>query len=667
MASAGAYGTWASPLSAAAVAAGGLRLGAVALDGEDIYWLEGRPSEGGRYALMKRARDGTITEVTPGDMNVRSRVHEYGGGAYLVAAGVVFVVNFSDQRIYRLAPGEQPQPITPEGAWFYADFVLDSRRKRLICVREDHTGAGEAVNTLVSIPVGRVSAFAKAPADREDGHHDLDSGQVLASGYDFYSTPRLSPDASTLAWLSWRHPNMPWDGTELWVANVTEAGALENARQVAGGPAESIYQPGWSPEGDLYYVSDRSGYWHLYRTNPDANGTHDQHVTNDPSVSNAEFGRPQWVFGTSTWQFAGPSQLVTSYTRKGRWHLAIVDPATGALTDMAPELMPSEWLAANSTHAAVIAGSATQPDAVVRVDLASGVVETIRRGSTLEIDEDYVSVAEPIAFETTGGEQAHAFCYAPRNRDFVAPAGERPPLVVISHGGPTSSARPTLDLQIQYWTSRGFAVVDVNYRGSSGYGRAYRERLNGDWGIADVDDVIAAMRFLAAQGKADAGRAVIRGGSAGGYTTLAALTFHPEVFKAGASYYGVSDLEVLEIDTHKFESRYSHSLVAPYPAASAVYRERSPIHAIDRLACPLILFQGLEDKVVPPNQSQMMADAVRAKGLPVAYLAFEGEQHGFRKAETIIRCLEAELYFYGAVFGFTPADRIPPVPIDNLR
>jgi dipeptidyl aminopeptidase/acylaminoacyl peptidase len=315
----------------------------------------------------------------------------------------------------------------------------------------------------------------------------------------------------------------------------------------------------------------------------------------------------------------------------------------------------------------VIAGSATQPDAVVRVDLASGVVETVRRGSTLEIDDGYVSVAEPIAFETTGGEQAHAFYHAPRNRDFVAPAGERPPLVVISHGGPTSAARPTLDLQIQYWTSRGFAVVDVNYRGSSGYGRAYRERLNGNWGIADVDDVIAAMRFLAHQGKADAGRAVIRGGSAGGYTTLAALTFHPEVFKAGASYYGVSDLEVLEIDTHKFESRYSHSLVAPYPAARAVYHERSPIHAIDRLACPLILFQGLEDKVVPPNQSQMMADAVRAKGLPVAYLAFEGEQHGFRKAETIIRCLEAELYFYGAVFGFTPADRIPPVPIDNLR
>jgi dipeptidyl aminopeptidase/acylaminoacyl peptidase len=324
-------------------------------------------------------------------------------------------------------------------------------------------------------------------------------------------------------------------------------------------------------------------------------------------------------------------------------------------------------MAANDTQAILIAGSATQPDAVVRLDVASGRVETLRRGSALQIDDRYISPPEPIQFDTTGGDRAHGFYYAPRNQDFIPPPSERPPLIVISHGGPTSAARSTLDLQIQFWTSRGFAVADVNYRGSSGYGRAYRERLNGQWGIADVDDVICALRFLAASGRADARRAVIRGGSAGGYTTLAALTFHPDVFRAGASYYGVSDLEVLEIDTHKFESRYSHTLIAPYPAAKEVYRERSPIHAIDRLACPLILFQGLEDKIVPPNQSQMMANAVRQKGLPVAYLAFEGEQHGFRKAETIVRCLEAELYFYGAIFGFVPADPIPPIPIDNLR
>ena len=307
-----------------------------------------------------------------------------------------------------------------------------------------------------------------------------------------------------------------------------------------------------------------------------------------------------------------------------------------------------------------------QPDAVVRLDLASGTVDTLRTASSVPLDAGDISVAEAVEFPTADGQTAHTFYYPPRNKDFVAPAGETPPLVVISHGGPTSASRPTLDLQTQYWTSRGFAVADVNYRGSSGYGRAYRQRLNGQWGVVDVADVIHAVRFLAAEGKAGRDRAVIRGGSAGGYTTLAALTFHPEVFKAGASYYGVSDLEVLALDTHKFESRYTHSLVGPYPAARATYRARSPIQAVDMIACPLILFQGLEDKVVPPGQSQMMADAVRAKGLPVAYLAFEGEQHGFRKADTIIRSLEAELYFYGAIFGFTPADSIPPVPIDNL-
>ena len=373
-----------------------------------------------------------------------------------------------------------------------------------------------------------------------------------------------------------------------------------------------------------------------------------------------------WVFGTSTWAFAGPSTIVVSYTRAGAWRLATVDVGSGTLTDLATDLQPHEWLTASRAAAVLVAGSATHPDAVVRIDLASGRVKTLRAASSVQIDARDISVAEAIEFPTEGGRAAHAFYYPPRNKDVAAPEGERPPLMVISHGGPTSAARPTLDLQIQCWTSRGFAVVDVNYGGSSGFGRAYRERLNGQWGIVDVADVIYAAQYLAAHGKADRDRAVIRGGSAGGYTTLAALTFHPEVFKAGASYYGVSDLEALELDTHKFESRYSHSLVGPFPAARDLYRARSPIHFVDRLACPLILFQGLEDKVVPPNQSEMMADAVRAKGLPVAYLAFEGEQHGFRKAETNRRCLEAELYFYGAVFGFVPADPIPPVHIDNL-
>ena len=651
-------GTWASPLSAADVAAGGLRLGGVSLDGDDVYWLEGRPREEGRYALVRRTPDGRIAEVTPPEISVRSRVHEYGGAAYIATHGSVYCANFADQRVYRIRDAIA-EAVTPPGTWCYADFEIDTRRQRLICVREDHTQEGrEPVNTLVSISIGSPEVgLDEKPAG---------AGRVLVSGADFYSTPRLSPDGLCLAWLSWNHPAMPWDGTELWVAKVGADGGLEAPLQVAGGPDESIYQPGWSPDGTLYYVSDRDGWWKIYRAATDPADPADRNVTNDPSVATAEFGRPQWVFGTSTWACAGPSRLVVSYTRAGRWHLAKLDLRNSALTALAIHLQPHDWIAANATHAALVAGSSMQPDAVVLVNFASGAVDTLRTASSVPFDAGDISVAETIEFPTTGGRTAHTFYYPPRNKDFVLPPGERPPLVVISHGGPTSAARPTLDLQIQYWTSRGFAVADVNYGGSSGYGRAYRQRLNGHWGHVDVADVIHAAQFLAAQGMADGDRAVVRGDSAGGYTALAALTFHPEAFKAGASYYGVCDLEVLALDTHKFESRYPHSLVGPYPEAKATYRARSPVHAVDRLACPLILFQGLEDRVVPPSQSQMMADAVRAKGLPVAYLVFEGEQHGFRKAATIIRSLEAELYFYGVVFGFTPADLIPPVPIDNL-
>jgi len=653
------FGTWTSPLTAAAVAAGGVRLSTIALDGDNVFWLEGRPKEGGRSVLVKREPNGVVVDVTPPEFNVRTRVHEYGGGSYLVAQGTAYCVNFADQRIYRVAVNggnvspAVPVPVTPPGAWRYADFDLDTHRERLICVREDHSKAGEPINTLVAIP------FAGTPSE----------GTVLASGADFYSTPRLSPDGSMLAWLSWRHPLMPWDGTELWTARIGAAGALEDPVLVAGGSHESIYQPGWSPQGALYYVSDRTGWWQLYRLDRSDRASRSGRASAAVVVrppAGSEFGRAQWVFGSSTWACAGPSTLVVSYTRAGDWHLATLDVESGGLTDCAIDVRPRDWIAANGTHAVLVAASATRPDAVVRIDLRTGAVQTIRDVAA-PLDADFVSAADTIEFPTVGAQTAHAFYYPPRNKDFSAPSSERPPLIVISHGGPTAAAQSTLDLQIQYWTTRGFAVVDVNYGGSTGYGRAYRQRLNGQWGIVDVDDVISAAQFLVAEGKADPRRLIIRGGSAGGYTTLAALTFRPDVFKAGASYFGISDLEALELDTHKFESRYSHSLIGPYPEAQATYRERSPIHALERLACPLILFQGLEDKVVPPNQSQRMADAVRATGLPVAYLAFEGEQHGFRKAETIVRCLEAELYFYGVVFDFTPADPMPPVPIDNRR
>jgi dipeptidyl aminopeptidase/acylaminoacyl peptidase len=640
----GPYGTWMSPIAARTVAAGALRLSGVALEGDDIYWIEGRPEEGGRNVIVKRSADGRIADVTPAGTNVRTRVHEYGGGAYTVCRGSVYYSEFADQRLYRLEPGGTPDPLTPRGDWFYADGSIDVARRRLVCVREDHAAKGlEAVTTLVSLPlVGPPTA-----------------GEVICSGHDFYSTPRLNPDGSRLSWLAWRHPNMPWDGTELWVADVERDGTLARPIQVTGNDTDAIFQPGWSPDGTLYFVSDRTGWWNLYRVRDGE--------AEPVCAMSADFGRPAWQLGMSTWAFADGARLVVACQQLGRWRLATIDSQTGAFTPVPTDFEPGENLVATRSHAVFVGGSVVARDAVVRVELTTGTAETIRAVSDVVLDTDYLSAPEPIEFPTEGGLTAHAFHYAPRNRDFTAPPGERPPLIVVSHGGPTASTSTRLSLEVQYWTSRGFAVVDVNYGGSSGYGRAYRRRLNGQWGIVDVADCVNAATYLAARGQADPDRLVIRGRSAGGYTTLAALTFRPGVFKAGASHYGISDLEAMARETHKFESRYLDNLIGAYPAQRDIYRDRSPIHFVDRLACPLIFFQGLEDAVVPPNQARMMADALRARGLPVALLTFEGEQHGFRKDDTIVRCLEAELYFYRAVFGMASADYPSPIVIDNLE
>ena len=625
------------------VAAGSLRLSGVAVEGDDIYWIEGRPGEGGRNVIVRRAADGHITDVTPPGTNARTRVNEYGGGAYAVSGGVVYYSEFTDQRLYRLAPGGAPDPLTPPGDWFYADAAIDVARRRLVCVREDHTQAGhEATTTLVTVPLD-------GPAT---------AGEVIVTGHDFYSTPRFSPDGSRLSWLAWNHPQMPWDGTELWVAGVTPGGAIQAPRCVAGGDAESIFQPGWSPDGRLYFVSDRSGWWNLYRQ------VDDRIEAVYPMA--AEFGRAQWTLGACTWVFPDPSRLLVAYSVDGRWRLATIDVSTKAFTAIPTDVEPADSLAATPTHAVMVGGSALQSDAVVRIELDTGAVETIRAASTAAIGKGAVSVAEAIEFPTENGLTAHAFFYAPANEAFAAPSAERPPLIVVSHGGPTAATHARLNLEVQYWTSRGFAVIDVNYGGSAGYGRAYRERLKGTWGIVDVADCVNAANYLADQHRVDPARLIIRGRSAGGYTTLAALTFHPGRFKAGASHYGIGDLELLARETHKFESRYLDGLIGPYPEARDVYRARSPIHFVDQLACPLLLFQGLQDPVVPPNQAQAMADAVRAKGLPVALVTFEGEMHGFRKAESIVRCLEVELFFYGAVFGFQPAGTPPAFAIDNL-
>jgi len=621
------YGAWPSPLTAARVTAGALRLDHIQLDGDDAYWVEGRASEGGRYVIVKRAASGEITDVTAPPFNVRTRVHEYGGAAYTVDRGVIYFSNFADQRIYRQAPGQAPEAITTEGC-FHADFRVDASRNRLIGVCEDHSGPGEPVNTIVAI-------------DATGGGNPLGLPVELVCGADFYSDPIVSPDGQSLAWLQWHHPNMPWDGTELCVARFNADGSLGPAQIIAGGATESVFQPAWSPDGTLYFVSDRSGWWNLYRVT----GETIQVV----HAMAAEFGKPQWTFSMVTYAFISADRIAATYTQDGRWRLALIDTRSRAFTPVDLSVQPLESIQAGGDALYFIAGSSTAASAIIRLALGDGSMQVLRSAAAEPIDAAWISVPEAVTY-TAAGRDVHAFYYPPVNPGVTAPAGERPPLMVLTHGGPTGATQDTLDAKIQFWTSRGFAVLDVNYSGSTGYGRAYRERLNRQWGIADVADVVGGAQAMVAAGKADPDRLIIRGGSAGGYTTLAALTFH-QVFKAGASYYGISDLEVLQQDTHKFESRYNESLIGPYPAAREVYVQRSPIHFTDRLSCPIILFQGLDDKVVPPNQSAMMADAVRKKGLKVKYVTFEGEQHGFRKAENIIRALEEELAFYRDVFG----------------
>lgn len=633
------YGSWASPITSDLIVAGSLRLGEIRLDGDRLYWSEGRPTEGGRNVVVSW-KAGSTQDVTPAPFNVRTRVHEYGGGAYIVVDGIVYFSNFLDQRLYRQAPGADPTPVTPEGPYRYADAIWDEGRQRLVCIREDGSGDGEPVNAIAALSL------------------DPDSyGTVLVSGSDFYASPRLSPDGRHLAWISWNHPNMPWDGTELWLAEVDEQGQVHGAHCIAGGLEESVFQPEWSPDGVLYFVSDRTGWWNLYRW-------HDNMV--EPMCpKSAEFGLPQWVFRMATYGFVSADTLICTYVERGIQVLAQLDTTTKMLTPIATPYTAIGGLQVSDKQAVFLGGSPDAPSAIAALDLSTEQVQVLRRSSQMDIDPGYLSMPQVIEFPTSNGLTAHAIYYPPQNKDFVAPEGERPPLRVQGHGGPTAATSATFNPGIQYWTSRGIGILDVNYGGSTGYGRAYRERLKGNWGIVDVDDCANGAEYLVQQGQIDGDRLVIQGGSAGGYTTLAALTFR-NTFKAGASYYGVSDLKALAEDTHKFESRYLDGLIGPYPERQDLYEARSPIHHIHQLACPVIFFQGDEDKIVPPNQAEMMVSALKDKGLPVAYVLFEGEQHGFRKAENIKRTLDGELYFYAQVFGFELAETIEPVAIANL-
>jgi dipeptidyl aminopeptidase/acylaminoacyl peptidase len=647
------YGSWSSPIAAATVARAGRRLAfpAIAADGA-VWWAEGRPDEGGRVALMRQREGGEPERVTPEGINVRTRVHEYGGGAWcLVEPDLVVFVDFEDQRLYRQRIGEGPMAISSEpaepGAVRYADMRPTPDGSGIVCVRE-RDAEPEPVNEIVSLPL--------------DGSAEA---QVLAGYRDFYSFPRISPDGAWIAWTCWDHPNMPWDGTELWIAPLGDPG---EERLVAGGREESVFQPEWDARGRLHFVSDRDGWWNLYRAGePDAELSGEDGPLVQLTDQHADHGHPQWLFGGATYAFLESGAIAVVRTEGAEERLVLLAPEGWEPADLELPFTSFGYpaLAARGEKVAFAAASPESEAAVVVYDAGRGETEVVRTSSDDPVAPAYVSRPQAIEFPTGDGEVAYGFYYPPANPEFEAPEGELPPLIVESHGGPTSHATPALSREFLYWTSRGIGVVDVNYRGSSGYGREYRNRLRGAWGVVDNEDCLNAALHLADRGLADRERLAIRGGSAGGYATLCALTFH-DGFAAGASYFGVADAEALAGDTHKFESRYLDLLIGPYPEQAGLYRERSPINHVEQLQVPVILFQGLEDMVVPPNQAETMAAALKSNGVPYAYLPFEGEQHGFRKAETNIRCLEAELYFYGRILGFEPAGDPEPVEIVGL-
>jgi dipeptidyl aminopeptidase/acylaminoacyl peptidase len=641
------YGSWASPITLDLVAGeGGIAFSSVDVTDEGIYWLESRPQEKGRNVLIFCPHGGSPVDVVPEGFNVRTRVHEYGGGAWFRDGGIVYCSNFDDSRLYSIdEPGAEPKPITPEPAephaLRYADGRVFSDGGLIVCVRESH-GDGEPRNELVVLPT--------------DGSAEP---RVIATGRDFYAAPRPNPDGTRLAWLGWDHPRMPFAGTDLCVSDLAPDGSVSNERRVAGSEDESIFQPEWSGDGLLHFVSDRGGWSNL-------------HIERDGEVhaltrEQAELGYPQWVFDLTRYAFLPDGRIACVFTRAAVDELALVD-ANGELEriDLPYTSFYSPSLRSHGNSLVFAAASPTEPTVLVSFDVESGTCDVIRRSIELELDERYLSIAEPIEFEGADGLTSHGFYYAPTNPDYIAPAEELPPLLVAVHGGPTSHVSNALALDLQLFTSRGFAVVDLNYGGSTGYGREYRDRLRGRWGEVDVEDSAGVVHYLVNRGDVDPSRVEIVGGSAGGYTTLLALALRDE-FAAGTSYYGVGDLVTFHGDTHKFESHYDEYLIGPWPDAIDRYRERSPVNQADSISHPLLVLQGLDDKVVPPSQSEVILEALARRGIPHAYVAFEGEGHGFRKAENVKRALEAQLSFLAQVFGFELADEIESIRIENLE
>eukprot|EP00250_Pteridium_aquilinum_P033253 c5368_g1_i1 orf=21-2150(+) len=656
------FGSWKSPLTADLVASSAKRLGNIAVDGQgSLILLEGRPTEAGRGVLVQYV-DGPscgYKDVTPPEFNVRTTVHEYGGGAFTVDSDMVIFSNYKDQRLYlqSLTSGDQPRPLTPDYGGNdvrYADGVVDRKLNRYITVREDHRNKGrEPINEIVSVQL--VGDQVKEP-------------DVLITGNDFYSFPRLSRDASKIAWVEWSHPNLPWDKTQLWIGDLTGDGEVVQKRCLAGGVSivESPMEPKWSFQGDLFYISDKqNGFWNLYQWDAEKD------ICRSLFPMEAEFSRPAWVFGYSSYEILDGSTIICSYRKKGKSYLGVLDLPSGSFRPLKLPFTEIYDLLVKDSNLFVEVASASQPLSVAKVNLSSAVGENLEysvvwSSSSLDLSayHAYLTTPEIIEFPTERPNQtAFANFYPPHNNDYSPPPGDKPPLLVRCHGGPTGETRTNLNLSTQFWTSRGWAVADVNYGGSTGYGREYRERLYGTWGIVDVDDCCSCAKFLVDSGKVDGEHLCIDGGSAGGYTTLAALVFK-DTFKAGCSFYGIGDLFVLCGDTHKFESRYLESLVG---SDHEVIFNRSPINFLEKLSCPVILFQGLDDKVVPASQARLIYGAVKEKKIPVALIEYEGEQHGFRKAENIKFTLEQEMVFFARVLGcFTVADEIVPVGVDNL-
>ncbi|MGH1471151.1 MAG: S9 family peptidase [Cellvibrionaceae bacterium] len=677
------YGSWKSPITATMLTKANSGLSEPQFDGDDIYWLESRPFEKGRNCIIKLDSNGRQQDILPAPLNARSRINEYGGGSYCVHDGIVFFVLFDDQRIYSIdtrtfasqtkehaelhLTKPTPQALTPkENNIRYGDLTIDPIRQKLIAVCEDHSrcknnhnDAKEPETYLVSINLYK--------------DHSLEPPTILTSGKDFYSNPSISPDGKKMSWLSWNHPNMPWDETQCWIAELEKSGKLTNTVQIPSKENESLFQPIWSPDNKMYFSSDKNNWWNIYTYNPKNNNDKVRCIYKD----DAEYATPQWVFGLKTFSFLDSSTILTTYTKNGFWFLAKIhireNHDKNTKEDIEIDSTNIGYVTAHDGRGIFIGANSKNFDSLYLFENnpIKNSTSVISHTGSLTVGEHYLSTPETITFPVTSGttlnDEGYAFFYPPQNADYLtnSKTGKKPPLLVFCHGGPTAATHSSLNLKIQYWTSRGFAVADVNYGGSTGYGRHYRDRLKKQWGLVDVQDVIDCVKYLSNENKIDPEKTAIRGGSAGGYTVLSALTFH-NIFKAGTSLYGIGDLETLATDTHKFESRYLDQLVGPYPKDKNVYQDRSPIHFVKNLNCPVLFLQGLKDKVVPPNQAEAMVDALDKQKIPVAYVAFPEEGHGFRQAENIQKALESELYFYSKVFDIPLTEDIKPIQIKHI-